>query len=716
MSLNDIIDQVSHYAPNADLDVIMRAWAFAGKAHAGQLRRSGEPYLVHPIAVGGILAQLHMDVDTIATGLLHDTMEDCLVTQADLAVLFGEEVAEMVDGVTKIGKLKFRSKEEAQAENFRKMVLAMTKDVRVILVKLADRLHNMRTMEHMKPEKAQLISQETMDIYVPIANRLGLSALKGELEDLCFRYLHPDIYAELTRAWEETEPERDAYVTQTRDEIASLLTEHGLNAQVSGRPKHLLSIYKKMQARHMEFEQVHDLLAFRVIVDDIGACWAALGYIHQRWRHRPGYLKDYISQPKSNGYQSLHTVVLGPRGQDIEIQIRTAEMHRINEVGIAAHWRYKEGHLALSPEDIGKIARLRELWEAATDIDDPAEFLETVKVDLYQNEVYAFTPAGDVKFFPQGATVLDFAFAIHTEVGEQCTGAKVNGRMVPLRTPLKSSDTVEIITGKDQHPKREWLEWAHTGRALSKIRRHLREEERERGREMGRELLDQELRRYGTTLSKQAKAGALGEAAKKHGFKKSQHLYLAIGQGQLTPDRIVREMVPDLVEEQQGAEEPTGLVGQIMQRFRKRSQSPVLINGESDVMVSYARCCNPLPGEPVAGYITRGHGISVHAQNCPQLMAMEPERRVPVEWHGGNGSHTGEINVVCADKPGMLADIGAACKTGGINVTRMEAKPLGDDKSLLSLEVAVADVKQLKRLMRDLERIKGVITVDRVRT
>ncbi|RME29275.1 MAG: bifunctional (p)ppGpp synthetase/guanosine-3',5'-bis(diphosphate) 3'-pyrophosphohydrolase [Deltaproteobacteria bacterium] len=715
MSLNDILDQVATYAPNADLDVIMRAWAFAGKAHAGQLRRSGEPYLVHPIAVAEILAQLRMDVDTIATGLLHDTMEDCLVTRDELAAMFGDEVADMVDGVTKIGKLKFRSKEEAQAENFRKMVLAMSRDVRVILVKLADRLHNMRTMEHMKPEKARLISQETLDIFVPIANRLGLSNLKSELEDLCFRYLHPDIYAELAQAWDETEPEREAYVQRTRAEIEALLTDHGMQAEVSGRPKHLYSIYKKMKARHLTFDQLHDLLAFRVIVDDIGACWAALGYIHERWRHRPGTFKDYITQPKSNGYQSLHTVVVGPGGQDIEIQIRTVEMHRINEVGIAAHWRYKEGHLALSPEDISKIARLRELWEAATDIEDPAEFLETVKVDLYQNEVYAFTPAGDVRFFPAGATVLDFAFAIHTEVGEQAIRARVNGRLVPLRTPLKSGDTVEIVTSRDQRPKREWLEWAHTGRALSKIRRYLREEERERSRELGRELLDKELRRYGTTLAKQTRSGRLAEVARHHGFRKREHLYLAIGQGQLTPQRIVREMVPELVDAHRPDDEPAGLVGQIMQRFRARSQSPVLINGESDVMVSYARCCNPLPGEPVAGYITRGHGISVHARDCPQLLALDPERRVPVEWHGGQGNHTGELNVVCADKPGMLADIGAACKSGGVNVTRMQSKSLGDDKALLSLEVAVSDVQQLNRLMRELERIKGVITVDRIR-
>ncbi|MCK6504143.1 bifunctional (p)ppGpp synthetase/guanosine-3',5'-bis(diphosphate) 3'-pyrophosphohydrolase [Myxococcota bacterium] len=717
MRLNDILDTVSSYAPGADLDVIMRAYVYAGKAHAGQMRHSGEPYLVHPIAVAGILAEWHMDVDTIATGLLHDTMEDCLVSHADLQGLFGREVADMVEGVTKIGKLKFRSKEEAQAENFRKMVLAMSKDVRVILVKLADRLHNMRTMEHMKAERAAAISEETLEIFAPIANRLGLARLKSELEDHCFRFLHPEIHADLLARYEAGAPARDAYIERTRQVLQDHMGSFGLACQVTGRCKHLHSVYNKMQAQHLEFEEVHDLLAFRIIVPDMGSCWTALGYIHQRWRHRPERLKDYISQPKSNGYQSLHTVVLGPEGHEIEIQIRTEEMHRIAEQGIAAHWRYKEGHLALSPEDIGKIARLRELFEAAAEIEDADEFLATVKVDLYQNEVYAFTPAGDVRFFPQGATVLDFAYGIHSQVGDRCTGAKINGRMVPLRTELRVGDTVEILTAEDQHPKREWLEWAKTGRAQSKIRRHLREVEREQGRELGQKMLEKELLRYDTTLAKQAKAGTLGEAAKKHGFKKSEHLYLAIGQGQLTPMRVVRDMIPEAVEQAEKKEQNEGVLGQFIRRLRKPRQSPVIIDGETDVMVTYARCCNPLPGEPVVGFITRGRGITVHARSCPQLLNMEPERRIAVDWHGGGGqaSHTGEISVVCADKPGMLADVGAACKVGGINVTRMEARSLGDDKALLSLEVAVTDVQQLHKLMRELERIKGVITVDRVR-
>ncbi|NOY26255.1 MAG: bifunctional (p)ppGpp synthetase/guanosine-3',5'-bis(diphosphate) 3'-pyrophosphohydrolase, partial [Oligoflexia bacterium] len=632
MRLNDILDTVSSYAPGADLDVIMRAYIYAGRAHAGQLRKNGEPYLIHPIAVAGVLATMHMDVDTIATGLLHDTMEDCLVTRDDIQLLFGDDVADLVDGVTKIGKLKFRSKEEAQAENFRKMVLAMAKDVRVILVKLADRLHNMRTMQHMPPDRATAISQETLDIFAPIANRLGLSRIKSELEDHCFQYLHPVIYTDLTARYDAGAPQRDAYIAQTREIIYQHLLENGMTCQVTGRCKHLHSIYNKMQAQHLEFEQVHDLLAFRVIVPQLGDCWTALGYIHQRWRHRPERLKDYISQPKSNGYQSLHTVVVGPDGRDIEIQIRTEDMHRIAENGIAAHWRYKEGHLALSPDDISKIARLRELFEAANDIDDPDEFLATVKVDLYQNEVYAFTPAGDVKFFPQGATMLDFAFSVHTAVGSHCTGAKINGRMVPLRTAIQSGDTIKILTSDDQEPRREWLEWARTGRALSKIRRQLREEEREQARTLGREMLGKELARFGTTIAKQTKAGTLASAAKKNSYRKLDHLYLSIGQGQVTALRIVREMIPDVVDKAEQSEQSQGVFGQIIRKLRSPRQSPVLIAGQSDVLVTYARCCSPLPGEPVVGYITRGRGITVHSRSCPQLLNKDPERRIPVEW------------------------------------------------------------------------------------
>lgn len=713
MRLNDILDTVGSYAPNADLDVIMRAYVFSAKAHAGQVRKSGEPYLTHPLAVAGILADWKMDVDTIATGLLHDTMEDCLVTQGDIHELFGDEVAELVDGVTKIGKLEFRSKEEAQAENFRKMVLAMAKDIRVILVKLADRLHNMRTMQHMRSDRQKGISQETLDIFAPIANRLGLSKVKQELEDLCFQYLHKEVYTEMTRKLDEGARDRDKYIEDASNTLISNLAENGIEGSIVGRSKHLFSVYRKMLAQNLEFEQVHDLLAFRIFVDDIGSCYSVLGLIHARYRHFPDKLKDYIANPKSNGYQSLHTVVIGPEKQQIEIQIRTHHMHAIAENGIAAHWRYKEGHLALSREDVQKVTKLRELFEAAQEVEDPAEFLETVKVDLFAAEAFAFTPRGDVKFFPLGATALDFAYAIHSEVGNRCVGVKVNGRMVPLRYQLKSGDTVEIITRDDQRPSRDWLEIVRTGRALSKIRREIREDERQKGREIGLNLLETEVGRYNGNFKKMLKAGDIKKLAKDHGFRKEEDLYLAIAQGRLTVNRVVRGLLPDEVFRE---EEEAGAITQLFKKIRRKTESPVLINGVEDVMVTYAQCCRPVPGESVTGFVTRGRGITVHLSTCSQMLALDSERRVPVQWHDATrGRHSGEVRIICSDQMGMLAEIGAVCKSTGINVTRMEAAQIEDNKAQICLEVSIGDVKELKKLMNQVERIKGVISVDRVR-
>ena len=712
MSINEILDTVRGYSPDANLDVIVRAYLFSAQAHHGQTRKSGEDYLIHPLAVAQLLADLRMDIDTIATGLLHDTMEDCLTTHEAVTAEFGMDVADMVDGVTKIGKLQFRTQQEAQAENFRKLILAMSKDVRVILVKLADRLHNMLTMEHMPPDKQRRISQETLDIYAPIANRLGLSRLKSQLEDLCFRYLHPEVYADLTTALAERAPEHDTYIARMLEVLNDGFRRRQHKANIYGRVKHLVSINKKMRANNLEFEEVHDLLAFRVLVSNVGECYSALGLIHSLFPHVPGRFKDYIAQPKSNGYQSLHTVVIGPAGQQFEIQIRTEEMHRIAEVGIAAHWQYKEGHLALSKEDISQIARLRALFEAAQDVTDPTEFLETVKIDLFANEIFVFTPKGDVKFFPQGATALDFAYSIHTEVGHHCTGAKAHGRMVPMRYELQNGDRMEIITATSQTPSRDWLEIAKTGRALSKIRRYIREEEREKGRALGRELLEVELKKHNKSLSKLARAGDLDKVARKFGHRKAEQLYLDIAQGNTVLKKVIAEIVPP---EEQPEEEPAGPLSSFINRIRRRSVSPVLISGEEDVLTSYARCCNPLPGEPVAGYITRGRGITVHKVGCRQLLAMEPERRVKVEWHKESKSrHSGELEIVCANKPGMLAELGAICKSQNINVTRMNASPMEDNKALLNLEVSVLHVKELATLIRNIEKIKGVIRVERL--
>lgn len=714
MRLNDILDTVGKYSTDADLDVIMRAYVFSAKAHAGQTRKSGEPYLTHPLAVAGILAEWKMDVDTIATGLLHDTMEDCLVTQENIQEMFGSEVAELVDGVTKIGRLEFRSKEEAQAENFRKMVLAMAKDIRVILVKLADRLHNMRTMKHMRVDRRTAISEETLDIFSPIANRLGLSKVKQELEDLCFQYMHEDVHSEMIKKIDAGAKNRDKYIEDSSVVLAKDLQKHSVPCTVTGRSKHLFSVYRKMLAQNLEFEQVHDMLAFRIFVDDLGTCYTALGLIHAKYRHFPNKLKDYISHPKFNGYQSLHTVVIGPENQQIEIQIRTHEMHSVAENGIAAHWRYKEGHLALSREDVQKVTKLRELFEAAREVEDPQEFLATVKVDLFAREAFAFTPRGDVKFFPLGATALDFAYSIHTDIGNQCTGVKVNGRMVPLRYVLKSGDTIEILTRVGQRPSRDWLNIARTGQALSKIRREIREDEREMGRELGQNLLESELHKHGRSLKKLLKSGAIKGQAREAGFRKEEELFLAIAQGRITASRIAQNLLPPEMFETKI--EDAGAITQLFQRIRGRTESPVLINGVEDVLVTYAQCCRPVPGEAVTGYITRGRGITIHLSTCSQLLALDAERRVPVQWQSSTkGRHSGEVRIVCSDQMGMLAEIGAVCKTTSINVTRMEAHQIEDNKAEITLEVSILDVRELQKLMNSVERIRGVISVDRVR-
>jgi GTP pyrophosphokinase len=710
-SLDDILQSVQAYLPDADVGVIAQAYLFGAAAHAGQRRKSGEDYYIHPIAVAGILASLRMDVDTIAVGLLHDTVEDCLSSLEEIGAEFGQDVSEMVEGVTKIGKLEFRTKHEAQAENFRKLVLAMAKDVRVILVKLADRLHNMRTMEHMKADRQRAISQETMDIYAPIANRLGLSRLKMELEDLCLRYLRPDVYEELSEKLALSAAERTAFVDSICTDMRRHLEERKVAAVVKGRPKHLTSVWRKMRTSGIAFEQIHDLHALRVLVDDIGACYTVLGWIHARYRHIPDRLKDYIAQPKSNGYQSLHTVILTEDGRQVEVQIRTHEMHRVAEFGIAAHWRYKEGHLALSRDDVNKIARLRSLFEAAQEVEDSEEFLETIKVDLFNEEVFAFTPNGDVHFFPNGATVLDFAYAIHTAVGDTCTGALVNGRMVSVRTELRSGDRVEIIRNKEQKPNRDWLQVAKTGRALSKIRRSLREGERAEGKRIGRELLAAELQKRGHKLEKKEKAGEIEKAASHFGHRDPELLYLAIAQGNISARKVLQQLLPaDQVDEA-----TTGLAG-LFNRFRRKSQSPVLITGESDILVNYAKCCNPLPGEPVRGYITQGRGITVHHASCKQLLTLDPQRRIRVDWSAESaGRHTGELRIVTSNQAGMLAEVGGICKALEINVSRMEARELADGNAEFTLAVNVADVTELTQLMRKLEQVGGIHRVDRVR-
>ena len=716
MRLDDILETVDSYAPDADTEVIIKAYFFAAKAHDRQQRKSGEAYFTHPVAVAGILARMKMDVDTIATALLHDTLEDTFATSEEITGLFGAQICALVDGVTKLSKLEYRSKEQAAAENFRKMLLAMSKDIRVILVKLADRLHNMRTLHHMRDDKRRRISQETMEIYVPIAARLGLMSIRMELENICFENLHPDKFLELSAQLAEGEEARQTFIDKVKSDLNGRFLEMGLKGDIYGRAKHKWSIHQKMINNNLEFSQLHDLLAFRIIVKDVAQCYAALGFVHSFYQPVPSRIKDYIAMPKANGYKSLHTTVVGPNGKRFEVQIRTAEMHRIAEDGIAAHWKYKEGHLDLKPEEIAKMARMRELFQVAQEVEDAEEFMEVVKIDLFSEDVFVFTPTGDVREFPKGSTALDFAYGIHSEVGNSCVGAKLNGRMVPLRHVLSSGDTVEILTSKNQYPRRDWLKMVKTGRAISRIRRYLREEENETGQRMGREMLEGELKKRGTNIQALVKSGALKAWLKTQGFKDVETLFLQLAQGHLGLAKISRELVPGS-DELDDAPMAENALGRIVDRLRGRSsRSPVLVSGTEDVLVAFGKCCNPLPKEPVAGYVTRGRGITLHRKDCAQLLSLDPGRRIPVEWDSKaeGGAHVGNIRVICVDRAGLLANITKNCVDSGVNITSLTTNGLGDQKAEVDLQVRVGDVLELSKLIRRIEKIKGVISVDRV--
>ncbi len=714
-SITDILETLKTYAPDAEIRPVMQAYLLAAQAHHGQMRKSGEPYLSHPLAVAQILAEMRMDVDTISTALLHDALEDNPITKAEMEAQVGSVVTELVDGVTKIGKLKYRSKEELQAENFRKMMLAMSRDLRVILVKLADRLHNMRTLEGHKPDKQKKISNETLEVYAPIANRLGITHIKDELEDLCFRFLEQETYTGIVSYLRETQVDREAYTLRVTSALEAMLAGAGIKGRVSGRAKAPFSIWQKMRNQGLRVDEVQDLLAFRIIVDDLGACYAVLGITHGKWAPVPSRFKDYIARSKRNGYQSLHTTVVGPEDKRVEVQIRTEEMHRVNEQGIAAHWKYKEGHLALSPEDVIQISRIREAFESAKDVEDASEFMETVKVNFYSDEVFVFTPAGEVKRFPQGSTPLDFAYAVHTDVGSTCVGAKVDGKMVPLGYKLESAQTVEILTNPNQSPNRDWLEIAATGRAITKIRRHLRQAEQEKAIQMGREILDAELERFEWTLARARSEGRLEEYLKGRG-QKTDALLAEVAHGHQSASDIARGILPDGLWQSRQDEARSSRLSSLFNRLtNRRARSPVLITGEDGVLVNYAGCCNPLPGELVVGFITRGRGITVHREDCSTLSSLEEDRRVPVEWDLDSGQrHSNTLSIHCRDRPGLLASITKVCEHAKVNIERAEARAIDEHEGIVTLQLAVKDLSELTRVIRNVEKIAGVEHVERV--
>jgi guanosine-3',5'-bis(diphosphate) 3'-pyrophosphohydrolase len=712
-TISDVVDQIRSYSPDADVQPVMTAYLLAARAHAGQTRKSGEAYLTHPLAVAGILADMRMDVETIATALLHDALEDNPITKEQMVAEIGPVITDLVDGVTKIGKLKFRSKEELAAENFRKMMLAMSRDLRVILVKLADRLHNMSTLEHHdNTDKQKQIARETLEIYVPIANRLGLTRIKDQLEDLCLQVLHPVEYEAIVDFLEQSQGDRERYTERVVQRLREELEAHGVQCEVKGRAKHPASIWRKMERQCVKVDEVPDLLAFRIIAPDLGTCYLVLGLVHASFPPVPDRIKDYVARPKPNGYRSLHTTVIGPEERRVEIQIRTPEMDRVADEGIAAHWQYKEGHLGLSPEEVIQIAKIRELFDAAGEAEDATEFMEAVKVEFYADEVFVFTPKGDVKRFPQGATALDFAYAVHTDVGNRCTGARVNGRLVPFRYELQSGDTVEIVTSETQKPSRDWVSIARTGRAIQKIRRYLRDQESEQGIRLGREMVDAELKRFGWSLKRLQKETNLKEALKKRGSKELDAVLIDVARGQMTAQSVARDLLPEGTQSLQ--ETPSGALSALLNRFRRSTTSPVLITGQDGMLVNFAKCCGPLPGEPISGFVTRGRGITVHRAGCSQLSSMDSERQIPVEWDPNAPTrHNGEIRIVCTDRPGMLAKITQICESSGVNINRADAQTATGGPAVVTLELELRDVGELARLISNIEKVPGVDTVQR---
>ncbi|WNG58717.1 bifunctional (p)ppGpp synthetase/guanosine-3',5'-bis(diphosphate) 3'-pyrophosphohydrolase [Archangium gephyra] len=737
--LNDILQRVASYHPDPDLDIIKKAYVYSAKVHQGQLRKSGEPYLIHPLEVAGLLAELKLDEASIVTGLLHDTIEDTLATSEELTELFGPEVAQLVDGVTKLSKFSASatlSQEEKQAENFRKMIIAMAQDIRVILVKLADRTHNMRTLDHMAEEKQRRIAQETLDIYAPLANRLGISWIKTELEDLSFRYVKPQDFLALQDKLNKRKKEREKYIEEVSELVQGKLEERGLKGDVSGRFKHVYSIYKKMKSQGIEFEQIHDIIAFRILMPAVPSCYEALGLVHQLWKPVPGRFKDFIAIPKPNMYQSLHTTVVGPLGERIEVQIRTPDMHKVAEEGIAAHWAYKEGKALTVSKDDEKFAWLRQLMEWQQDLKDPKEFLETVKVDLFTDEVFVFTPRGDVKSLPRGATPVDFAYAIHSDVGGRCVGAKVNGKIVPLRYKLKNGDTIEVLTSPQAHPSKDWLTFVKTSRAQQRIRAFIKQQQREKSLQLGRELLERELKRYQLNFNKLLKTGALKKTCEELGFRVEDDLLVALGYGKVVPNQvIVRVVPPEKLAASSGDGKSTSAEAQAQsgggsssmlpglsrvtdfakKLVGKQNSSGVQIGGVDDVLVRFGRCCNPVPGDPIAGFITRGRGVTVHTVGCDKALATDPERRVDVSWDvRGDFKRPVTLRVLTADRTGLLADISNTFSKKGVNISQANCRATGDDRAVNTFEVIISDLKQLTDLMRTIERLPGVFSVERI--
>jgi GTP pyrophosphokinase len=721
----DLLKLVRENRPGDDFDIIQRAYEFSLQHHTGQTRASGEPYLVHPLEVALVLAEMKLDSTAIAAGLLHDAVEDTGVTNKEIEEKFGTSVAHIVDGVTKIAKINLASREERQAENVRKMVLAMTDDIRVVLIKLADRLHNMRTLEHLPPDRQQNIAQETLDIYAPLAHRLGMGKVRGELEDLAFQYVDSIGYNQIKEQVDARRKQGEAFLAKTVAFIQEKLQENGVEARVDSRIKRLYSISQKLQRQRISVDQVYDLLAIRIITKSVKDCYSALGAIHSIWRPVPGRIKDFIAMPRPNLYQSLHTTVMAEGGNQFEVQIRTEEMHKMAEDGIAAHWKYKDGS-PVHAKDEQRLSWLRQVVEWQRDVSDPNEFLSTLKIDLYPEEVYTFTPKGKVVILPRDATCIDFAYHIHTEVGNTCVGAKVNGRIVPLRYKLRNGDIVEIITQTGHQPSRDWLGFVKSSRARNKIKHWLLVHQRERAVEIGRKLLEKEARKYKVSL-KDVKAENYQAVASDYGIGgNEQDLVASVGYGKFSARAVLNKLLPGCIggTEPEPEEEEKGLIGGVIRKVFGDDSGSLKVQGHDELLVYRARCCNPIRGEDIVGYVTRGKGVAVHSRACPNVtnLMYEPDRRINVTWARPSASVSGPANatypvkltVVCDDRAGMLKQVTAAISDDNTNIRHMDVRT-DDTRASLDITIDIEDVKHLERIVSGIRRIPGIIDVQRLK-
>jgi guanosine-3',5'-bis(diphosphate) 3'-pyrophosphohydrolase len=709
----DILDKVETYKPDFDEELLQKAYIFSAREHRDQVRSSGEPYLIHPLNVAYILADMRLDETSIAVGLLHDVLEDTLTTKEVLHETFGEDVAELVDGVTKISRYAYVSKEEQQAETFRKMLLAMVSDLRVVLVKLADRLHNMRTLQFLPEERRLAIAKETMEIYAPIANRLGIGRIRSELEDLSFRHLHPRESDELTKAVAEKMAVSGDVVERIKTTLQQTMAENEIEGEVFGRVKSMYSIFQKMRRQEIDIGQLYDYLAFRIVTPSVKDCYACLGIIHQMWRPVPGRIKDYIAMPKPNFYQSLHTTVVAEKGQPFEVQIRTREMDLIAEQGIAAHWKYKEGRVGASDDD-ANFLWLRQLVEWQHEIKDPRVFMNSLKIDLYPDEVYTFTPRGDVFAFPRGATPLDFAYRIHTDVGHRCVGARVNGKLVPLRTPLKNGDIVEVLTGATQTPNREWVNMVVTSRARHKIRHWLNTEQKHRSIELGRKLIEKEAKKYKVLWRKLVAENALDGVLSEYGLARLDDLYADVGYGKVQARAIVERFATD--EQKEKGTDANVLQNAVRKIFPfSSSQAAIKVKGYDDLMTYLAKCCNPLPGEPIVGYITRGKGVAIHSANCPNVknLMFNADREIAVEWADQRQSQFQvDLEVLMEDRQGILARVVSTIANMKTNIRNLDSRT-GEGKATAEIGLEIADLKHLERVIRSIGAVDGVLHVER---